>query len=102
MMRWPPSNANAAEKIDEPTNSQHTIALVLAVRNTDSRSTGRFSRRYASASKAPPIAPMAAASLGVARPNAIDPSTAAIMTASGKNDDISILKISSLAHVSAA
>ena len=33
----PPSSANAAEKIDEPTNSQHTIALVLAVRNDDSR-----------------------------------------------------------------
>ncbi len=33
---WPPSSANAAEKIDEPTNSQHTIAEVLAVRNTDS------------------------------------------------------------------
>src|SRR3954447_1177378 len=32
----PPSNANAAEKIDEPTKSQHTMADVLAVRNTDS------------------------------------------------------------------
>ena len=29
---WPPSSANAAEKIAEPTNSQQTIALVLAVR----------------------------------------------------------------------
>ena len=33
---WPPSSAKAAEKIAEPTNSQHTIALVLAVRNDDS------------------------------------------------------------------
>src|SRR3954453_19266011 len=33
---WPPSSANAAEKIPEPTNSQHTIALVLAVRKHDS------------------------------------------------------------------
>src|SRR4051812_37762594 len=33
---WPPSNANAAEKIAEPTNSQHTIALVFAVRKEDS------------------------------------------------------------------
>src|SRR5205807_9142803 len=32
----PPSSANAAEKMPEPTNSQHTIALVLAVRNDDS------------------------------------------------------------------
>ncbi|MNS98840.1 hypothetical protein D3C72_1332190 [compost metagenome] len=36
---WPPSSAKAAEKMDEPTNSQHTIALVLAVRNTESRTT---------------------------------------------------------------
>ena len=33
---WPPSSANAAEKMPEPTNSQHTMALVLAVRNDDS------------------------------------------------------------------
>ena len=78
------------------------MALVLAVRKTDSRSTGRFRRRYASASSAPPIAPMAAASLGVARPKAIDPSTAAIITASGKKEAISILKISMRAHVSMA
>jgi hypothetical protein len=31
---WPPSRANAAEKMAEPTNSQHTMALVLAVRKT--------------------------------------------------------------------
>ena len=37
---WPPSSAKAAEKIAEPTNSQHTIAEVLAVRNTDSRTVG--------------------------------------------------------------
>ena len=35
----PPSRAKAAEKIDEPTNSQQTIAEVLAVRNTDSLTT---------------------------------------------------------------
>jgi hypothetical protein len=32
MISCPPSSANAAEKMLEPTNSQHTIALVLAVR----------------------------------------------------------------------
>ena len=36
MSSWPPSKAKEAEKIDEPTNSQHTIALVLAVRKDDS------------------------------------------------------------------
>jgi hypothetical protein len=30
----PPSSAKAAEKMAEPTNSQHTMAEVLAVRNT--------------------------------------------------------------------
>ena len=39
MISWPPSNAKAAEKMLEPTNNQHTMALVLAVRYTDSRST---------------------------------------------------------------
>src|SRR5262249_18529385 len=32
----PPRIANTAENRAEPTNSQHTIAVVLAVRNTDS------------------------------------------------------------------
>src|SRR6187402_141044 len=45
---WPPSSAKAAEKIDDPTKSQHTIADVLAVRNTDSRTVGqRFTWRQA-------------------------------------------------------
>src|SRR5258705_6158510 len=36
MSSWPPSNANAAEKMPEPTHNQHTIALVLAVKHDDS------------------------------------------------------------------
>ena len=35
----PPSSANAAEKMLEPTNNQQTMALVFAVRYTDSRKT---------------------------------------------------------------
>src|SRR3954454_8200039 len=31
----PPSSANTAENSAEPTNSQHTMAVVFAVRNTD-------------------------------------------------------------------
>ena len=45
MISCPPSKANAAEKILEPTNSQHTMALVLAVRYTDSRTMETFKRR---------------------------------------------------------
>jgi hypothetical protein len=41
----PPSSANAAEKMALPTNSQHTMALVLAVRNTLSFSIVRLNCR---------------------------------------------------------
>ncbi|MCY1381132.1 hypothetical protein D9M69_690070 [compost metagenome] len=41
----PPSSANAAEKMADPTNSQHTMALVLAVRNTLSLITPKVSCR---------------------------------------------------------
>src|SRR6476620_12202623 len=33
---WPPRMANTAENSADPTNSQHTIEVVLAVRNTAS------------------------------------------------------------------
>ena len=32
---WPPCSANTAENSAEPTKSQHTIAVVFAVRNVD-------------------------------------------------------------------
>src|SRR6266480_3506687 len=35
---WPPRYANTAENVNEPMNSQHTIAVVRAVKNTDSLS----------------------------------------------------------------
>src|SRR4051812_23426966 len=54
------------------------------------------------ASTKPPNAPTAAASVGVARPNTIDPSTASISSARGKNDVSSILKISWRSHVHSA
>src|SRR6185369_17005306 len=47
------------------------------------------------ASIRPPNAPTAAASVGVANPKTMEPSTATISTARGKNDASSILKISS-------
>ena len=42
---------------------------------------------------------MAAASVGVARPKTMEPSTARISTSSGKNEPSSILKISSRAKL---
>ena len=62
---WPPCKANTAENSAEPTNSQHTIAVVFAVRNVDSlmfcRSSGEV-RRYQSPGttaprRVPPIEP---------------------------------------------
>ena len=47
----------------------------------------------------PPNAPTAAASAGVARPNTIEPSTARISSASGKNEVSSILNTSSRSQV---
>src|ERR671924_791354 len=46
---WPPCSANTAEKSADPTKSQHTIAVVFAVRNVDSLRLRRSSdetRRY--------------------------------------------------------
>jgi len=34
--RWPPKMANTAENKAEPTNNQHTIEVVVAVKNTAS------------------------------------------------------------------
>ena len=73
------------------------MALVLAVRNTDSLTTPKVSCRYAAASTKPPNAPTAAASVGVARPNTMEPKTARIRISKGKKLDSSILKISSRA-----
>ena len=41
----PPSAAKTAEKVKEPTNSQPTMAEVLAVRNTDSLSFSKVRER---------------------------------------------------------
>ena len=99
MISCPPSSANAAEKMLEPTNSQHTIALVLVGQVGRLRSMPRLKRRYAIASSMPPNAPIAAASVGVASPNTMLPRTARIMNASGNKEPSSILKISSRAKL---
>ena len=50
--------ANTPENSAEPTNSQHTMALVLAVRNTASLVRFQLSVRAVSASRKAPAAPM--------------------------------------------
>jgi hypothetical protein len=81
----PPRYENTEENVHDPTKSQHTIAEVRAVRNTASLSRVQVKARYAMARTMAPRAPMAAASLGVASPKRIAPSTDRIRMASGKN-----------------
>ena len=95
----PPRSANAAAKRLDPMKSQHTMAEVFAVRKTDSLTTRKLSCLYAAARTKPPKDPIAAASVGVASPTTMVPSTPRMIRASGKNDPRSILKISSRSKV---
>ena len=115
---WPPSSANAAEKMPEPTNSQHTMALVFAVRNDDSLTIAaelprRAARTATRLSRARRLAPMTDVAvdehhheaaerahrrrLGRASPGRTRSSRARarISSASGKNEVSSILNTSS-------
>ena len=93
-MRWPPSSANTAENSAEPTNSQHTIEVVLAVRNTASLMRWKFSVPACQAIRKAPAAPTAADSVAVVMPNRITPSTTSVSMASGITDDTSMRRIS--------
>ena len=79
--------ANTAENSAEPTNSQHTIAVVLAVRNTASLVRFQSSVRAWKASRKAPAAPTAADSVAVVMPNRITASTITVRMPSGITDD---------------
>ena len=91
----PPSMANTAENNAEPTNSQHTIAVVLAVRNTASLVRFQLSVRALKASRKAPAAPTAADSVAVVMPNRITASTSTVRMARGITDEVSNLMTSS-------
>ena len=80
---WPPRIANTAENKAEPTNSQHTIEVVLAVRNTASLVRFQSSVRAWNASRKAPAAPTAADSVAVVIPSRITASTTAVRMPSG-------------------
>ncbi len=84
---WPPRMANTAENSAEPTNSQHTMAVVLAVRNTASLVRFQSSVRAWKASRKAPAAPTAADSVAVVMPNRITASTTTVRMPSGITDD---------------
>ena len=54
---WPPCRANTAENRAEPTKSQHTMAVVLAVRNVDSFRLRRSSSEVGSRRRPGPTVP---------------------------------------------
>ena len=91
---WPPSSANTAEKSADPTNSQHTIAVVFAVRNTDSLTRCQLSVPAWIASRKAPAAPIAADSVAVVIPNRMTASTMIVRMPSGITDETSSFRIS--------
>ncbi len=67
----PPRMAKTAENSAEPTNSQHTMAVVFAVRNTASLVRFQSSVRAWNASRKAPAAPTAADSVAVVIPKRV-------------------------------
>ena len=90
---WPPRMANTPENRAEPTNSQHTIAVVLAVRNTASLVRFQSSVRACSASRKAPAAPTPADSVAVVMPNRMTASTTTVRMPSGMVEETSSLTI---------
>src|SRR3954471_21687856 len=86
---WPPRIANTAENNAEPTNSQHTIDVVLAVRNTASLVRFQSSVRAWNASRNAPAAPTAADSVAVVIQNRITANTTAVSRPSGITEEMS-------------
>ena len=90
---WPPRMANTPENSAEPTNSQHTMAVVLAVRNTASLVRFQSSVRADKASRKAPAAPTPADSVAVVMPNRMTPSTMKVRIPSGMVEETSSFTI---------
>ncbi len=91
---WPPRMAKTAENRAEPTNSQQTMDVVFAVRNTASLMRSNVSVPALQAMRNAPAAPTAADSVAVVIPNRITPSTTKVRMASGMTDETSMFRIS--------
>ena len=66
-----------------PTKMKKSMPLVSAVRSTTSRSVFHESLRFTTASRTAPKAPTPAASVGVAQPRTIEPSTSRMRKTAG-------------------
>ena len=104
----PPTNVVGVEETTSPLYKINQMIEIITTTQSGIHNFAAaiiFSRdcvnnRYTDARIKPPSEPTAAASVGVASPNKIVPSTARIMTDSGKNDVSNILKTSSLTKFS--
>ena len=83
MSSSPPSPRSTSVKHTAPSTAAKMNAVVREVSSSTSPSTRRFNAPFAAASKSAPAAPTPAASVGVARPKKMLPSTARIKSAAG-------------------
>src|ERR1700732_2794270 len=83
----PPRIAKTPENSAEPTNSQQTMAVVFAVRNTASFVRFQSSVRACMASRKAPAAPTPADSVAVVMPNKITARTTTVRMPSGITDE---------------
>ena len=95
----PPRIAKTAEKSAEPTKSQHTMAVVFAVRNTASLVRFQSSVRAWNASRKAPAAPTAADSVAVVIPNRMTASTMTVSMPNGMTEEIRSFTTSSRSAV---
>ena len=86
--RLPAEDREHAENSAEPTNSQHTIAVVFAVRNTASLVRFQSSVRAWKASRNAPAAPTPADSVAVVMPNRMTARTTTVRMPSGITDEV--------------
>ncbi len=85
--RWtrssPPKPRKTSEKTDAPMKIRNTMLVTTVVVRVTVLSCSRLSWWWAAASRIAPMAPTDAASVGVARPPMIEPSTATMSNSGG-------------------
>jgi hypothetical protein len=90
----PPRIAKTPENSAEPTNSQHTMAVVFAVRNTASFVRFQSSVRAWKASRKAPAAPTPADSVAVVIPKRMTARTTTVRIPSGITEEVRSFKTS--------
>ena len=89
----PPKPLNTREKIEEPRSIMNTMAVISAVVSTASVKFFRFKLLLLIARRIAPNAPTPAASVGVAIPRSIEPSTDEINANGGSREESKIFHL---------